>query len=954
MGASTSEDVLKQLQIQDLRDKAFIDYDRIEIDFQWTQNQQETLQSWLQSPRIDDWLYNTQSTNDYSNNLLDDSKILDTYKYTIKYHPFRIEQYINGHLTLIVNEKDTLMFENYQNLYMFDLDPIESYEKLQGDCLKPILDKIQNREYFEWYDPTDYAWLNRVQDNIREEYDLRYPRESFMLGFYINSSHLFGLPERSADFLLQTTESQDPYRIYALDVFPHKEWSIKSLYSGIPFVQGHSENSDVGLMYYNSAETWVDILNSRQSEGNEETGNVNNGGKLVNFITESGVLEFFILGSGSQDIIYTSTKRLSNQLALISGFQSLPPLFSLGYHYSKWEKEVTSFRIMDLNYRFDKNKIPLDVLWLDIGYTDGSKYFEFNPLNFHEPYHSTMKQEIRKSGRKLVVITDPHIKASVDYFVYDKGMDLQDTIDPLSGDYRNIFIQQKSGIPFEGFCWPGESNWIDFFNKKACEFWGNLYNYKVFNGTSDIFHIWIDMNEPSVFNGEEGVMNKTAIHVNSKGTKILHRDVHNAYGLMMLKATYDGLIKRDQGKQRPFILTRSSFFGTQKYGAKWTGDNRAVIQELGVSISQILTLGLSGIHFTGPDVPGFFGEPDQELYIMFYQLAGWYPFYRAHGHLEFIGREPFYQDDITVEVIRQSIYQRYDYTYYMYTLFHESNTQGTPIIRSMWYEFPSNPFTFKLSNQFMLGSSLLIAPKLNRRQDYYNFDAPFEVTFFLPKPHLWYNIYSKKSIIGQDSTHQMFLNNLDQAVFAKGGSIIPIMLHNKSQSLLQAKDSDIRLDIYLDQNQQAKGLLYLDDGESFQYQTHNEKILIEYTFEFQTLSYQILNPEAFYHKTLKIKIQQIHIYGLKKDFTSVSFYEVLELSDDYIDFSQKYKQQSSDDQDSDQQPKIDKYDDLGLLIGSCNIPIDDGFRKIEYLNNNSFEPRTLLQLNDDDVLDQLQ
>ena len=41
------------------------------------------------------------------------------------------------------------------------------------------------------------------------------------------------------------------------------------------------------------------------------------------------------------------------------------------------------------------------------------------------------------------------------------------------------------------------------------------------------------MNEPSVFSGEEGVMNKTAIHIRADGTEILHRDAHNAYGLMM-------------------------------------------------------------------------------------------------------------------------------------------------------------------------------------------------------------------------------------------------------------------------------------------------------------------------------------------------------------------------------------------------------------------------------------
>ena len=78
------------------------------------------------------------------------------------------------------------------------------------------------------------------------------------------------------------------------------------------------------------------------------------------------------------------------------------------------------------------------------------------------------------------------------------------------------------------------------------------------------------MNEPAVGDGEEGTMAKDAVHILESGRKVMHRDVHNAYGLMMQKATYEGLVQRDKGKQRlyllytlcPFILTRSAFIGS--------------------------------------------------------------------------------------------------------------------------------------------------------------------------------------------------------------------------------------------------------------------------------------------------------------------------------------------------------------------------------------------------------
>ena len=80
------------------------------------------------------------------------------------------------------------------------------------------------------------------------------------MGFYFNFDILYGLPERADEFNLKTTEYDDPYRVYALDVFPHYEWSRQSLYSGLPYLAGHSAQFEIGLLYYNTAESWVDIL----------------------------------------------------------------------------------------------------------------------------------------------------------------------------------------------------------------------------------------------------------------------------------------------------------------------------------------------------------------------------------------------------------------------------------------------------------------------------------------------------------------------------------------------------------------------------------------------------------------------------------------------------------------------------------------------------------------------
>lgn len=84
------------------------------------------------------------------------------------------------------------------------------------------------------------------------------------------------------------------------------------------------------------------------------------------------------------------------------------------------------------------------------------------------------------------------------------------------------------------------------------------------------------MNEPSVFSGDELTLPKNAYHLTTDYEFFMHRDVHNAYGLLSANASYHGIINRESDRNtRPFMLTRSVFFGSQKYGAMWTGDNQA-------------------------------------------------------------------------------------------------------------------------------------------------------------------------------------------------------------------------------------------------------------------------------------------------------------------------------------------------------------------------------------------
>jgi alpha 1,3-glucosidase len=140
-------------------------------------------------------------------------------------------------------------------------------------------------------------------------------------------------------------------------------------------------------------------------------------------------------------------------------------------------------------------------------------------------------------------------------------------------DVEGAFIRDRDGHnTFFGECWPKTSVWVDFLNTNAQSFWASLYRYDKFKGTNKLFGYWIDMNEPSVFSHDELTMPKDAIHLTEQGVRVKHGDLHNAYGVLMANASYNG-IKQREDNVRPFLLSRSVFFGSQKYGAMWTGDN---------------------------------------------------------------------------------------------------------------------------------------------------------------------------------------------------------------------------------------------------------------------------------------------------------------------------------------------------------------------------------------------
>jgi len=463
--------------------------------------------------------------------------------------------------------------------------------------------------------------------------------------------------------------------------------------------------------------------------------------------------------------------------------------------------------------RFDEEDIPVDVFWLDIEYSPNHKYFIWKDKEFPDPVEMT--NDVAANGRKMVVIIDPHLKRDQDYPPYKEASD------------RGLLVKPSSGQgEYEGWCWPGSSSWVDMFNPASWAWWAKLFKTTPQEGfswtqsTEDI-HIWNDMNEPSVFNGPEISMPRDNIHY--EGWE--HRDVHNINGMLFSNATYNALLTRSDGKKRPFVLTRAFFAGSQRFGAMWTGDNLGTWEHMDVGNKMVLANSIAGMAFAGSDVGGFFGNPDSEMLVRWYQVGAFNPFFRAHAHIDTKRREPYLIEAPYKEMIKEILRLRYSLLPVWYTAFRDTATTGMPVVRPHYVVFPKDEQGFSIDNQwFVGGSGLLVKPVTQAGVD--------KIDVYLPEDQVYYDYVNLQTYRGAPKGANVTVQaNLDRTpLLIRGGSITPTRQRPRRSTPLMKYDP-FTLRVALDNSGfHARGELYLDDGETYEYQT-GEFVWREFTAE---------------------------------------------------------------------------------------------------------------------------
>ncbi|KAF5400528.1 Neutral alpha-glucosidase AB precursor [Paragonimus heterotremus] len=629
-----------------------------------------------------------------------------------------------------------------------------------------------------------YPWT----ETFKEHRDTRpYGPMSISLDIDFPSfSHLYGIPEHTDGFVLKSTEGGDPYRLYNLDVFEYELDSRMALYGSVPVVWALNANHTVGLFWHNPSETWVDIgytdrpTDSFLSKIPRLFGKAPERFANTRWISETGVADVFIM-------LGRNPAAVAKAYLHLTGSTPLPPLFALGYHQSRWNyNDEQDVRTVD--QRFDEHGIPMDVIWLDIEHTDGKRYFTWDKVKFPNP--GEMVDKLNVKGRKLVTVVDPHIKQDVNWALYKEGLE------------QDYFIKARDNTTFIGWCWPGSSAWPDFLSPVVRRWWAELYlKYEPVRANS--MFSWNDMGEPSVFSGPEITIHKASDDVIHYGGRE-NREVHNIYGLHVHHASWEGKLLQSAGQERPFVLSRAFFAGSQRTAAVWTGDNAAEWGHLKVSIPMLLSLSLTGITFCGADVGGFFGNTEPELLVRWFQAAAYQPFFRSHKHLDTKRHEPWTLSEEYMKIVRAAIVERYNLLPYWYTMFARSEADGQPVMAPIWYHFRHLTSVYDLDNEYMIGEAMLVRPVTSA--------GARHVDVYLP-PGVWYSSSTFETVQG-DQLIQFPVDLSSTPVFYRGGWIVPRRERIRRSSFLMRNDP-FTLFVFLDPAQNGShGYLYDDDYHS--------------------------------------------------------------------------------------------------------------------------------------------
>ncbi|XP_014841756.1 PREDICTED: sucrase-isomaltase, intestinal-like isoform X2 [Poecilia mexicana] len=693
-----------------------------------------------------------------------------------------------------------------------------------------------------------FGLIVRRKENKKVLFDttmapLVFADQYIQLSAKLPSHNIYGLGEH----VHQTYRHDTNWRtwpIFTRDAFPNG--GTHNLYGHYPFFLCLEDESGKSFGVF--------LLNSNAMEVTLQPA------PAVTYRTIGGVLDFYILfGDTPEDVVH--------EFLQLIGMPVIPAYWSLGFQLSRWNYGSLD----EVKATVERNRaigLPYDIQYTDIDYMEDKKDFTYDKEKFKDL--PGFADYLHEKGQKYILILDPAIATSkrvggAPYESYDRGTQ------------QNAWVFESDGkTPLVGEVWPGETVFPDYTSQKCIDWW--IDEYVRFSKEVKHDALWIDMNEVANFKKGsnkgcadnklnyppytpkilDDVMYSKTLCMDAKQAWGNHYDVHSLYGYSMVLATEKAL-QQVFGSNRTLMLTRSSFPGVGKYSGHWLGDNGANWNDIKWAIPGMLEFGLFGIPYIGADICGFFDNSTEELCRRWMQVGAFYPFSRNHNAEGFQPQDPAYYgaDSMLVKSSKHYLNIRYTLLPYLYTLFYKAHTTGETVVRPLLHEFYSDSATWDVDRQFLWGKHLLITPVLEPGVE--------RVSAYIPDA-LWYDYDTMERIEVRKTRVDMYLPADKLGLHIRGGAILPTQ--EPDVTTTHSRRNPMGLIVTLDDNNQAAGELFWDDGDSRD--TVKDGNYIHYQFSFANGRLDLQVTHAGYKDPNNLKFEKITIMGVPNLPPSVS------------------------------------------------------------------------------------
>lgn len=517
------------------------------------------------------------------------------------------------------------------------------------------------------------------------------------------------------------------------------------------------------LLFDNSAKGWMDLGKSEQN--------------IMQFEAVSGRMAYLVFTGDSYP-------ELINNYVEVTGKQPMPPRWALGNYASRFgyrsEQEVrdTVNKFVELDFPLDA--LILDLYWFGKDIKGHMGNLDWDKTTFPTP--EKMMADIKVQGVNTILITEPFVLTNSKKFA--------------DATKNQALAKDADGNPKRFDFYFGNTGLIDVFNDKGQHWFNDIYKTLYQQGVTGW---WGDLGEPEVHPSD-------TLHTLENGSLVNGDAIHNVYGHQWAKMVYENQLTLAPNK-RPFILMRSGFAGSQRFGMiPWTGDVNRTWGGLKPQVELSLQMGVLGMGYTHSDLGGFAGGEkfDKEMYIRWLQYGVFQPIYRPHAQ-DNIAPEVVFHDKDTQDILRKFIKLRYNLLPYNYTLAYQNSSTGMPLMRPLFFENEENLNLIDDAKSYLWGDAFLVTPVV---------DAGIKsVSVPLPKG-VWFDYFTGAKHQG-NQTVEIATSLETLPVLVRAGSFIPMI--EDIQSTKDYDNSKLTLHYYADESvKNSTSEMYEDDGEMFQ------------------------------------------------------------------------------------------------------------------------------------------